>query len=383
MFVGDVIDVCGRCDWCVWAARLCSLTQLLCSAACAAVGCAGHRSDTVTHNSLTLRVASSGLPRCRAVEMSCGGQVWACAAPAPDSAISSASERPSCPALIPLRSACLRLFPGWHRSSSHTAPSSLPRSASAPHTTRVITRHPPQPVILTPSLPSSLALPSSPFSLPPPCPSLLPPPASLHQRHVGLSARRAAAPPRLFHRRPVHLVPCDWTRGVTCVLPNTTGGSATVASYDTTTTRSFRFGVKWDHNHTDSYSITYSSSAKLYPENNLTFCSPLASNYITFNTTITPRQCNYTVNWTSTFTGTLNVTYTAGTPGVGAMPGAVVVSTSSTTSTSFTVTVPVVVGDPQFFVSTRPVAPGARHRRRRVQPHQLTTAAGQRALRVP
>jgi hypothetical protein len=134
----------------------------------------------------------------------------------------------------------------------------------------------------------------------------------------------------------------DYTSGFQTTLPNTAVTAVAEHTYSTSVDGSYRFGVDWNNDATDQFTINVPSVAgfTVTPENNIAFCTPNSTatppNQITFTMT-SPHICNYTVSWLGTkFTAVLTVTYDGGTGN----PKSDAISTFFQPSG--------VVGDPQF-----------------------------------
>ncbi len=130
----------------------------------------------------------------------------------------------------------------------------------------------------------------------------------------------------------------DYTSGFSTTLPAPSVSSISEHTYSTTSPGSFRFGVDWNNDLDDMFSIVIPSTVNLTSLD--PFCIPTnSSDQITF-TKDTPHQCNYTVNWTTPFNGVMTVTYDGG-PNTGNVR-------SDAISTFFTTASASAVGDPQF-----------------------------------
>ena len=134
----------------------------------------------------------------------------------------------------------------------------------------------------------------------------------------------------------------DYTSGFSTPLP---GGIENIQvdsqTYNTITPGSYSFGVTWNGDLQDEFTLDVPVNVMVTPLNNAQFCTPNQTtsppNQVTF-TAFTPRQCNYTASWQSPFIGVLSVEYQAD-------PNSADES-SDDISTFFTFTS--VVGDPQF-----------------------------------
>ena len=133
----------------------------------------------------------------------------------------------------------------------------------------------------------------------------------------------------------------DYTAGFSTVLPTSLVTAVIEHTYSTSAPGSFRFGVDWNNDLTDQFTITIPPTVNL--STTVSFCQPSSStnppNQITFTTT-SVHQCNYTVTWTTGFAGVMTVTYDGG-PNTGNIR-------SDAISTFFTNASVRVVGDPQF-----------------------------------
>ena len=134
----------------------------------------------------------------------------------------------------------------------------------------------------------------------------------------------------------------DYTSGYHTILPNTQITAAYDFTYNTNNAGSYRFGVDWNNDATDQYTINLPSFISITPENSPAFCTPNSTtsppNQITFLID-TVHQCNYTASWKTPFSGVLTVTYNTG-PNTDN-------SRSNAISTFFSYS-PGGVGDPQF-----------------------------------
>ena len=85
--------------------------------------------------------------------------------------------------------------------------------------------------------------------------------------------------------------------------------------YNTNQAAGFRFGVDWNNDAQDQFTITTPSTVTVTSTNDQAFCTPNPNthppNQITFTFT-SPHQCNYSVNWTQPFSGVMTVTYNGG-----------------------------------------------------------------------
>ena len=135
----------------------------------------------------------------------------------------------------------------------------------------------------------------------------------------------------------------DYTSGFSTILPApSVNAIADSRTYNTNRPGSYRFGVDWNNDASDAYTITIPPTITVTAENDITFCTPNSTrtppNQITF-TAASPHQCNYTAAWTNPFAGVLTVTYNGG-PNTG--KGSDAISTFFSNSSGST------VGDPQF-----------------------------------
>jgi hypothetical protein len=135
----------------------------------------------------------------------------------------------------------------------------------------------------------------------------------------------------------------DYTSGFMTQLPKTQLTAVSEHTYTTGPNGSYRFGVDWNNDATDHFTLTIPPTPLLtvVAENDVAFCTPNSTtsppNQITFTSTST-HQCNYTVSWTGPVSAVLTVTYTSG-PNQGN-------SASDVISTFFQA--PGTHGDPQF-----------------------------------
>jgi hypothetical protein len=129
----------------------------------------------------------------------------------------------------------------------------------------------------------------------------------------------------------------DYTSGFSTVLPAAiTSGVDTI--YNTHYTGSYRFGVDWNGDANDTFTINFPNQVSILAENNASFCNPLtAQTQIVFGPTGV-HQCNYTVSWTVGFFAILTVTYDSSNPDVAGYSDALSVQFINT----------IIVGDPQF-----------------------------------
>ena len=134
----------------------------------------------------------------------------------------------------------------------------------------------------------------------------------------------------------------DYTSGYSTTLPSSqVNAQADPHIYSTNRPGNFTFGVDWNNDATDQFTITVSPGVLVTATSTVSFCTPNSTttppNQITFTTT-SPHICNYTASWTTSFSGLLTVTYNGG-PNTGNIR-------SDAISTFFSNTT--VVGDPQF-----------------------------------
>ena len=108
----------------------------------------------------------------------------------------------------------------------------------------------------------------------------------------------------------------DYTSGFNTTLPNAMVSAVPEHTYTTGGAGSYRFGVDWNNDATDQFTITIPSTfVTVTAENDVAFCTPSTTtnppNQITFTMT-SPHQCNYTVSWVGSFNAILTVTYNGG-----------------------------------------------------------------------
>ena len=129
----------------------------------------------------------------------------------------------------------------------------------------------------------------------------------------------------------------DYTSGFSTILPsNMVNVAQDTRTYNTHTPGSYSFGVDWNNDASDIYTITASSPLiTLTAQNSPTTCFTNTS--VTFTNT-SVHTCNYTASWTTPFSGNIIVAYGTG-PDVGNQR-------TDAVSTFFVNTI--VVGDPQF-----------------------------------
>ena len=134
------------------------------------------------------------------------------------------------------------------------------------------------------------------------------------------------------------IVYMDYTSGFSVVLPNSFGPVVNQDSriYNTFRPGSYSFGVDWNNDASDLFTITASSpSINVVAQNSPAFCS--TNTTVTFTNT-SVHTCNYTVSWTVQLSGNVIVAYGTG-------PNVLV---DRTDAISTFLNVIVVVGDPQF-----------------------------------
>ena len=133
----------------------------------------------------------------------------------------------------------------------------------------------------------------------------------------------------------------DYTSGFSTILPVPIVNAVAEHTYNTNLPGSYRFGVDWNNDLTDQFTIDAPQTVTV--TTTVAFCMPSSAttppNQITF-TASTIHQCNYSVTWTAPFSGVLTVTYNGG-PNTGNIR-------SDAISTFFQNTSVRVVGDPQF-----------------------------------
>ena len=127
----------------------------------------------------------------------------------------------------------------------------------------------------------------------------------------------------------------DYTNGFSTVLLNPPSLSIQdLHPYDGGHPGSFRFGVMWNNDASDTLNLTVPTNVHITAENNASYCTPPL---VVFNAS-TPRQCNYTAQWTSpAFSGQMTLAYTGGP-----------VATVRTDTITIFFTNTAVLGDPQF-----------------------------------
>jgi len=130
----------------------------------------------------------------------------------------------------------------------------------------------------------------------------------------------------------------DFTSGVTFSLPPGLNNPAdTDVTYHTNTPGSFTFGLSWNGDQADDFSIALASlpALSLQVLNNQAVCA-LAPTGVTLNAA--NPQCNYTLSWTQAFFGVLSITYNTGDSPI--PPAAQQISIPFSAG---------IAGDPQFF----------------------------------
>ena len=129
----------------------------------------------------------------------------------------------------------------------------------------------------------------------------------------------------------------DYTSGFSTILPsNMVNVAQDSRIYNTNQPGSYSFGVDWNNDASDLFTITASSPLiTVTAQNSAAFC--LTGTQVTF-TMASVHTCNYTASWTTPFSGNIIVAYGTG-PNVNS-ERTDAVSTFFTTSSA--------VGDPQF-----------------------------------
>ena len=132
----------------------------------------------------------------------------------------------------------------------------------------------------------------------------------------------------------------DYTSGFSTILPsNMVNVAQDSRIYNTNRPGSYSFGVDWNNDASDNFTITPSSPLiQITALNSPAFC---ATNTTVTLTNTSVHTCNYTVSWTTLFTGNVIVTYGTSFNVSGERTDAI--STFLTPSTF-----PMVLGDPRF-----------------------------------
>ena len=129
----------------------------------------------------------------------------------------------------------------------------------------------------------------------------------------------------------------DYTSGFKTVLPAASTSAIADATYSTNRPGSYQFGVDWNGDALDQFTIVIPSTLLQVTATgpNAAYCTP---NQTILFTLTSPHICNYTANWTFPFSGILTVTYQDQTGSTGVRADSI-----STFFTNITA-----VGDPQF-----------------------------------
>lgn len=105
----------------------------------------------------------------------------------------------------------------------------------------------------------------------------------------------------------------DYTSGVSFILPTVSPqNQVTDFSYDTTHPGQFSFGVDWNGDADDLYSITLPSVLSLTVLNDVLFCTPNIGTSQVILSVATVLACNYTVAYPIAFSGVMSVNYLTG-----------------------------------------------------------------------
>jgi hypothetical protein len=136
----------------------------------------------------------------------------------------------------------------------------------------------------------------------------------------------------------------DFTRGVTFSLPNGTNNPGdSDLTYYTNLVSNFTFGLDWNGDASDEFSIAVSAlpQLKLKALNNPKVCNLAHAGGAGVVLNATNPACNYTASWTTPFSGVLSITYNTGNSPVTPSSQQISIPFSSQGT-------PTIVGDPQF-----------------------------------
>ena len=130
----------------------------------------------------------------------------------------------------------------------------------------------------------------------------------------GLFLKATLAVLLAYSVRGQSIIYMDYTNGWSLQLPFTSNGIAEsrdggdTFSYSTVAAGSFSFGVDWNNDATDQFTINLPPAITLTPLNNATFCTPILYNPILF-TSASVNACNYVASWNTSFAGVGTIQY--------------------------------------------------------------------------